>query len=114
MAAHVHPGAPRAAAAASNPARGAAWPARAGIVPPLAGAFTIRADSVPGIEAMLVPGTAVALVPGPAGGGHPEDWPQSYGKTQLAAHLAEALWQSGEIDFLAWVNAASRASVLSG
>ena len=46
MAAHAHPSAPRAAAAAGNPARGAAWPARAGVVPPVADAFTARADSV--------------------------------------------------------------------
>jgi tetratricopeptide (TPR) repeat protein len=114
MAAHADPGLPRAATAAGIPALGAAWPARTGIAPPLAGAFTIRADSVPGIGAMLVPGATVTLAPSQAGGGHPETWPQPCGKTQLAAYLAGILWQSGEIDFLGWVNAASRASVLSG
>jgi tetratricopeptide (TPR) repeat protein len=114
MAAHVHPGAPRAAAAASNPARGAAWPARAGIVPPLAEGFTVRADSVPGVEAMLVPGSAVALVPGEENGGHSGGWAQSCGKTQLASCLAGVIWEAGRVDFVAWVTAASRASVLSG
>src|SRR5260370_31691281 len=112
MTAHVDPGAPRAATAAGNPARGAAWPARAGIVPPLAGAFTVRADSVPGIEAMLVPGAAVALVPGEETGGHPGGWAQSCGKTQLAAYAAGVIWQSRGVDFFAWGNAASRGSVL--
>ncbi|HLI36917.1 MAG TPA: tetratricopeptide repeat protein [Streptosporangiaceae bacterium] len=114
MAAHAQPGGPRAAPAAGDPGGGVVWSARAGIVPPLAGAFTVRADSVPGIEAMLVPGAAVALVPGEESGGHLDGWAGSCGKTQLASYLAGVLWQSGRIDFLAWVNAASRASVLSG
>ena len=41
-------------------------------------------------------------------------WPQSCGKTQLASYLAGALWRSWGVDFLGWVNAGSRASVLSG
>jgi tetratricopeptide (TPR) repeat protein len=114
MAAHADPGTPRAATAAGTTAHGAAWPARAGIVPPLADAFTVRADSAPGIEAMLVPGAAVALVPGQESGGHPDGWAQTCGKTQLASYLAGILWQSRGVDFLAWVNAANRASVLSG
>ena len=36
------------------------------------------------------------------------------GKTQLAAYLAGSLWQSRDVDLLAWVDATSRASVLSG
>lgn len=114
MAAHVGPGAPRAATAAGNPARGAAWPARAGIVPPVAEAFTVRADSVPGVEAMLVPGAVVALVPGEEAGGDPGGWAQSCGKTQLASYLAGVLWEARGVDFFVWVNASSRASVLSG
>jgi tetratricopeptide (TPR) repeat protein len=112
MAAHGDPAA--LGAAAGNPVRGVAWPARTGTVPPLADAFAVRADSVPGIGAMLAPGAAVALVPGQEGGAHPDGWAQSCGKTQLASYLAGVLWQSREVDFLAWVNAESRASVLSG
>ncbi|MGH3168011.1 MAG: hypothetical protein ACRDN0_19270, partial [Trebonia sp.] len=114
MAAHAHPGAPRAATAAGNPVRGPAWPTRAGIVPPLAEGFTVRADSVPSVEALLVPGAAIALVPGEEGGGHPGGWAQSCGKTQLASYLAGVLWEARGVDFVAWVNAASRASVLYG
>jgi tetratricopeptide (TPR) repeat protein len=36
------------------------------------------------------------------------------GKTQLAAAFAESLWQSGQLDLLVWIQATSRASVLSG
>jgi tetratricopeptide (TPR) repeat protein len=35
------------------------------------------------------------------------------GKTQVAAHFAETLWQSRDIDLLVWVNASSRVSILS-
>jgi tetratricopeptide (TPR) repeat protein len=42
------------------------------------------------------------------------DWLRSCGKTQLAVYLAESLWQSRAIDLLVWVQASSRASVLSG
>jgi hypothetical protein len=94
--------------------RGPAWPTRAGIVPPLAEGFTVRADSVPSVEALLVPGAAIALVPGEEGGGHLGGWAQSCGKTQLASYLAGVMWEARGVDFVAWVNAASRASVLSG
>lgn len=114
MAAHVHPGAPRAAPADENPGRGAVWPARAGIAPPLVQGFTVRADSVPGVEAMLVPGSAVVLVPREESAGYRDARAQSCGKTQLASYLAGVLWEAHEIDFVAWVNAASRSSVLSG
>ena len=94
-------------------AGGVAWPVRSGLVPPLAEGFITRTETVPGLEAALVPGAVVALVPGTAAGGV-RDWPGSCGKTQLAVYLAESLWQSRDVDLLAWVDAASRASVLSG
>ena len=43
-----------------------------------------------------------------------QDWLRSSGKTQLAAAFAESLWQSGGVDLLVWIDATSRASVLSG
>ena len=79
---------------ADIPAQGMAWPVRAGQVPPLAAAFTVRTDSVPRIEALLEPGAVVALVPGPESAGDAAGWRRSCGKTQLAVYLAEALWQS--------------------
>jgi len=94
-------------------AGGVAWPVRSGLVPPLAEGFITRTETVPGLEEALVPGAVVALVPGKTAGGV-RDWPGSCGKTQLAVYLAESLWQSRDVDLLTWVNAASRASVLSG
>jgi hypothetical protein len=94
-------------------AGGVAWPVRSGLVPPLAEGFIARTETVPGLEAALVPGAVVALVPGTAAGGG-RDRPGSCGKTQLAVHLAGSLSQSRGVDLLAWVDAASRAAVLSG
>ncbi len=94
-------------------AGGVAWPVRSGLVPPLAEGFIARTETVPGLEAALVPGAMVALVPDKAAVGA-QDWPGSCGKTQLAAYIAGSLWRSREIGLLAWVDATSRASVLSG
>jgi tetratricopeptide (TPR) repeat protein len=60
----------------------------------------------------LPPGTAIAVVSGQAGEG--QEWRRSSGKTQLAAAFAESLWRSGGLDLLVWVQATSRAAVLSG
>ena len=81
-------------------------------------------ETAPGLAAALPTGAAVALVPdrgaapaafpGPLAAPAAQDWLRSSGKTQLAAAFAESLWQSGTVDLLVWIEAASRASVLSG
>ena len=89
------------------------WPIWSGPVPPLAVGFTIRPDTVPGLDGTLIPGATVALVPDqalPAAW----DWRGTTGKTQLARYFAESLWRSPGVDVLTWVVASSRASVLSG
>jgi len=116
-------------------ARRPAWPIRCGTVPELADGFSARPETAPDLAAALPAGAAAALVPdraaapagaggpagvrGPAGVGGPAapggpDWLRPSGKTQLAAAFAESLWQSGGVDLLVWVEATSRASVLSG
>jgi tetratricopeptide (TPR) repeat protein len=100
------------------------WPVRSGTVPALADGFSERRETAPGLAAALPAGATVALVPdraaalapstGPAGAPEAQDWPRSSGKTQLAAAFAESLWQSGGVDLLVWIEATSRASVLSG
>jgi tetratricopeptide (TPR) repeat protein len=81
-------------------------------VPGLADGFSARPETVPGLAAALPAGAGVALVPDRAAAG--ADWPRSSGKTQLAAAWAESLWQSGAIELLVWIDATSRAAVLSG
>ena len=100
------------------------WPIRSGTVPALADGFSARLETSPGLAAALPAGTAVALVPdrtaapatrpGPVAAPDAQDWPRSSGKTQLAVAFAESLWQSGGVDLLVWIEATSRASVLSG
>lgn len=90
------------------------WPVRSGPVPPLADGFISRLETAADLAADLVPGATVVLGPGRAPGGGPGDWLGSNGKTQVAAGLAESLWQQGKLDLLIWVDATSRASVLAG
>jgi tetratricopeptide (TPR) repeat protein len=100
------------------------WPVRSGTVPALADIFSTRPETAPGLTAALPAGAAVALVPdrAPTPAAFPghvaapgaQDWLRSSGKTQLAAAFAEAAWQSGGVDLLVWIEATSRASVLSG
>ena len=96
------------------------WPVRSGTVPALADSYTHRRETAPDLTAALPAGAAAALVPeqaadpGPAGGPAAPDWLRSSGKTQLAAAFAESLWQSRKLDLLVWIQATSRASVLSG
>jgi tetratricopeptide (TPR) repeat protein len=112
------------------PGRGATWPVRSGMVPSLADGFTARPETAPGLAGALVPGAAVALVPArearqareaeQADGAEQArkagsaDWLGSCGKTQLAVYAAESMWRSGDVDLMAWLDASSRASLLSG
>jgi tetratricopeptide (TPR) repeat protein len=96
------------------------WPVRSGTVPALAEDYTHRRETAPDLAATLPAGAAAALVPeraadpGPAAVLAAPDWLRSSGKTQLAAAFAESLWQSRGVDLLVWIQATSRASVLSG
>ena len=100
------------------------WPIRSGTVPLLAENFSPRPETSPALAAALPTGAAVALVPdraaapatrpGPLAAPDAQDWLRSSGKTQLAAAFAESLWESGGVDLLVWIEATSRASVLSG
>jgi tetratricopeptide (TPR) repeat protein len=110
------------------PGRGVAWPIRLGM-PSLADGFSARPETAPSLAGTLVPGATVALVParearqageaepsgkaGNGGTGSP-DWLRSCGKTQLAVYAAESIWRAGEADLLVWLDASTRASVLSG
>jgi tetratricopeptide (TPR) repeat protein len=93
-------------------------------VPTLTDGFSARVETGLDLTAALPAGAAVALVadravapgafPGPPVGPDAQDWSRLSGKSQLAAAFAESLWQSGGVDLLVWIDATSRASVLSG
>ena len=85
-----------------------------GVMPQLVDGFISRPETAPSLEAALVPGAAVVLRRGRMPAERAADWLEPCGKTQLAVSFAESLWQSGGVDLLVWVVAASRASVLSG
>jgi tetratricopeptide (TPR) repeat protein len=112
--------APFDAAAGAAPVRSPSWPVRSGTVPAIADGYIDRLETAPDLAAALRPGTMVALVshraadPGRTDGSTARDWPRSSGKTQIAVALAESLWHSGELDLMVWIDASSRASVLSG
>ena len=99
---------------------GSSWPVRSGTVPTVADGYIDRLETAPNLADALRAGTAVALVPGrppglaPAAGHAARDWLRSTGKTQLAAAFAESLWHSRGLDLLVWIDATSRAAVLSG
>ena len=112
--------APSGGSAGTVPVRSPSWPVRSGTVPAIADGYIDRIETAPDLTAALRPGTMVALVsrraadPGPSAGSTARDWLRSSGKTQLAVALAESLWHSRELDLLVWIDASSRASVLSG
>ena len=85
---------------------------QSGLVPPLARGLSARHESAPGLDRVLVPGGAVILAPEQAA--KAPEWQAATGKTQLAAYAAQSLRWPGGLDLVAWVTAASRASVLSG
>ena len=115
---------PRSATNPVSPAgAGPSWPVRSGVVPPLASGYSDRLETAPDLTNGLPAGFAVALVPkraagpdpaGPQPGHAAQDWLRSTGKSQLAAAFAESLWHARELDLLVWIEATSRAAVLSG
>ncbi len=89
------------------PAEWVTWPARAGVVPPLADCYTPRPESGLGYARRLDPGETTVLINGDEAG------TGGSGKTQLAVGLAYALWQGRAVDLLVWVTASSREAVLT-
>ena len=107
-------------ASGASGVRAASWPVRSGTVPALADGYIDRVETAPDLTAALHRGSTAALVshraadPGRTAGSPARDWLRSSGKTQLAVALAESLWHARELDLLVWIDASSRASVLSG
>ncbi|HMH91761.1 MAG TPA: hypothetical protein VK586_11845, partial [Streptosporangiaceae bacterium] len=101
-------------AAASQAAAAPGAPVRVGPVPPLAAGFITRPETAPGLGGTLFPGRVAVVAPARPSAEPGRDWLSVCGKTQLAAHFAESLWRSREVELLVWVTATSRAAVLSG
>jgi tetratricopeptide (TPR) repeat protein len=91
-----------------------AWPVRVGAMPPLADGFSFRPETAPAVERTLASGVAVVLACGAPPTEAARGGRGSCGKTQLAVLAAQSLWQTRQVDLLVWVDASSRASVLSG
>jgi tetratricopeptide (TPR) repeat protein len=112
--------APFGAVAGAVPVRSPSWPIRSGTVPAIADGYIDRLETAPDLAAALRPGAMVALVshraadPERTASSTARDWLRSSGKTQIAVSVAESLWHSRELDLLVWIEASSRASVLSG
>ena len=100
-------------APASQPAAEQGVPVRSGAMPPLAAGFITRPETAPGLGGTLLPGRVTVLAPARTLAEPRRDWLGVCGKTQLAAHFAESLWRSGEVEVLVWVTATSRAAVMS-
>jgi tetratricopeptide (TPR) repeat protein len=86
---------------------------QAGTVPLAADGYHPRPETGPDLVNRLRPGDAVALVHGEVTYSAPASQGGT-GKTQLAAQYARALRDSRAVEVLAWVNAASRESILAG
>lgn len=112
---------PPSPAGPSEPAQllaAADWPVRSGRVPPLADKFSPRPETGPDLAIALQRSAALALLP--RSHRHDtdaetaaDDWLRSIGKTQLAVAYAEDRWRSRSVDLLVWIDASSRAAVLS-
>ena len=89
------------------------WPVSSGIVPPLAESYIQRPETGRGPWDALYPGSTVVLHSG-GDPGVPARRCGGTGKTQLAAAFAINLWSAGELDLLVWVQAVSRARIISG
>jgi tetratricopeptide (TPR) repeat protein len=83
-------------------------------MPPLADRFSTRPETAPDLGMALRRSPAVALTPRSPTAGIPAEWLRSCGKTQLAVNFADSQWHARALDLLLWVDASSRASVLSG
>lgn len=94
----------------------ATWPVRAGTFPPLADRYTARPESGQDLSQGLQHSPVVALTPrsGRVSAGTSHDLLRCTGKTQLAAYHADSAWRARSVDLLVWVDASSRASILSG
>ena len=75
-----------------------AWPVRSGQVPSLADDLSLRPNLAADLGAAMVAGAVLVLVPVRTAGEDQGSWLEPAGKTQLAACLAEMLWQLRKVE----------------
>ena len=90
------------------------WPLRYGPVPPLADGHNPRPETGLGGAGQPDPGGTVILTAVAQPGLPPRAAPGGSGKTQLAAALANSLWDSRSVDLLVWISGTSREAILTG
>jgi hypothetical protein len=90
------------------------WPVWCGVMPPLANGFSFRPETAPGVERTLASRVPVVLTGSVRDAPSLRDARGACGKTQLAVLAAQSLWQVHQLDLLVWVDAATRASLLTG
>jgi tetratricopeptide (TPR) repeat protein len=95
-------------------AQPATWPVQSGPLPPLDEFYHPRPESGLGQDGALTPGTVTVLVPGDGGAALSPPGLGGTGKTQLAAGTVSAALQSGAADLAVWINAVSRAAIVTG
>jgi tetratricopeptide (TPR) repeat protein len=93
---------------------GGSWPLQSGTVPPLTDCFSPRPETGFGPVSNLAAGETAILTRPEAADGHSLAGAGGTGKTQLAVALAHSIWQSGTVDLLVWVPAASRDAIVTG
>jgi tetratricopeptide (TPR) repeat protein len=97
-----------------SPAPTVSWPVQSGPVPPLAAFYNPRPETGFGAVAGLSAEQQTPLILAEETGSYVLTGPGGTGKTQLAAAYARSLWQSRDIELLVWINASSRAAILTG
>ena len=84
-----------------------------GTIPPRADGYSPRGETGPDLAGSLRLGETVVLVHGEVTYAAPASQGGT-GKTQLAAEFSRALRETGAVEVLAWVNAVSRESAVTG
>ena len=90
------------------------WPVQSGPLPPLDEFFHPRPETGTGRPGAIEPGAVTVLVPGDERAALGLARLGGTGKTQLAASAAAAALQAGAADLVVWINAGSRAAIVTG
>ncbi|MFI9243951.1 tetratricopeptide repeat protein [Streptomyces sp. NPDC053086] len=91
----------------------APWPHQVGTIPPTAGFFQHRSEAA-GLHNELPRDQATFSAELDGAHGQVLTGMGGVGKTQLAAHHARTVWQTGQVDVLVWITASTSSAVVTG